>query len=43
MVENNMLHCYCAKAVSAAVYIMNMTPTAAVHDMTPKEKFSGEN
>ena len=40
MNENNMSHCYCAKVVSTAVYIMNKTPTAAVHDVTPKEKFS---
>ena len=35
-----MPHCYWAEAVSTAVYIMNRTPTAAVHDVTPEEKFS---
>ena len=30
-----------AEAVHTAVYIMNMTPTAAVHDVTPEEKFIG--
>ncbi len=28
-----------AKVVVTANYIMNQTPTAAVHGMTPKEKF----
>jgi hypothetical protein len=28
--------------VIIAVYIMNRTPTAAVHGMTPKEKFTGK-
>ena len=41
MAEKNMPHCYWAEAVSTAVYIMNRTPTAAVHDMTPEEKFCG--
>ena len=41
MAEKNMPHCYWAEAVSTAVYIMNRTPTAAVHDMTPEEKFAG--
>ena len=41
MSEKNMPHCYWVEAVSIAVYIMNRTPTAAVHDMTPEEKFSG--
>ena len=40
MAEKNMPHCYWAEAVSRAVYIMNRTPTAAVHDVTPEEKFS---
>lgn len=40
MSEKNMPHSYWAEAVSTAVYIMNRTPTAAVHDMTPEEKFS---
>ena len=41
MAEKNMPHCYWVKAVSTDVYIMNRTPTAIVHDMTPEEKFSG--
>ena len=41
MAERNMPHYYWAEAVSTIVYIMNMTPTATVHDMTPEEKFSG--
>ena len=35
-----MPHFYWAKAVSRAVYIMNMTPTAAIHDVMHEEKFS---
>ena len=42
MAEKNMPHCYWAEVVSTAVYIMNMTPTAAVHDVTPEEKFSSK-
>ena len=32
--------CYWVEAVSTAVYIMNIIPTAAVHDVTPEENFS---
>ena len=35
-----MPHIYWAEAVSSAVYIMNRTPTVAIHDVTPKEKFT---
>ncbi|MCO5596583.1 hypothetical protein L7F22_050648 [Adiantum nelumboides] len=42
MSEKNMPPCYCAKATSTVVYTMNKTPIAAVHDMTPKEKFTGK-
>lgn len=42
MAEKNMPHCYWAEVVFMAVYIMNMTPTAAVHDVTPEERFSGK-
>ena len=38
--EKDMTHCYWVEAVSTTVYIMNMTPIAAMHDMMPKEKFS---
>ena len=36
-----MSHHYWAEAVATAVYIMNRTPIAAVHGMTPEEKYSG--
>ncbi|MCO5579590.1 hypothetical protein L7F22_033447 [Adiantum nelumboides] len=35
MSEKNVPHCYWDEAVSTAVYIMNRTPTAAVHNVTP--------
>ena len=38
MNEKNMPHYFWAEAV---VYIMNRTPTAAVHGMTPEQKFTG--
>ena len=37
----NMPHFYWAEAVNTVVYIMNRTPTAAVHDVTPEEKYTG--
>jgi hypothetical protein len=37
--EKNLPNYFWAKVVTTAVYIMNRTPTAAVHGMTPKEKF----
>ena len=37
-----MPHHYWAEVVNTAVYIMNRTPTAAVHDVTPEEKYSGK-
>ncbi|MCO5557439.1 hypothetical protein L7F22_011003 [Adiantum nelumboides] len=42
MAEKNVPRCYWAKAVSTAMYIMNKTPTAAVHNVTPEENFSGK-
>ncbi|MCO5596320.1 hypothetical protein L7F22_050381 [Adiantum nelumboides] len=43
MSEKNVPHCYWAEAVSTAVYIMNRTPTAAVHNvMRPEKKFSSK-
>ena len=30
-----------AEAVVCAIYIMNRTPTASVHDQTPEESFTG--
>jgi hypothetical protein len=37
MADKSMPHHYWAKAVVTAVYIMNRTPTAAMHGMTPEE------
>ena len=42
MSEKSMPHSYWAEAVSTTVYIMNMTPTAAIHDVTPEEKYTGK-
>ncbi|MCO5567506.1 hypothetical protein L7F22_021200 [Adiantum nelumboides] len=42
MSEKNMPPCYRVEATSTAVYIMNMTPTGAVHDVTPEETFIGK-
>ena len=39
--EKNMPDYFWAEAVATAVYIMNRTPTAAVHGMTPEEKYIG--
>ena len=33
---------YWVEAIHAAVYIMNRTPTAMIHGMTPDEKFTGK-
>jgi len=41
MADKNMPHHYWAEAVAIAVYIMNRTPTAAVHGMILEEKYSG--
>ncbi len=41
MADKSMPHHYWAEAVATAVYIMNRTPTAAVHGMTPEERYSG--
>ncbi|MCO5604876.1 hypothetical protein L7F22_059050 [Adiantum nelumboides] len=42
MSEKNMPQCYWAEAASTGVYIMNRTPTAAVHGMTSEETFIGK-
>ena len=42
MNEKEMLEYYWAEAIHAAMYIMNRTPTAAIHGMTPEEKFTGK-
>ena len=43
MSEKEMPQYYWAEAVHTAIYIMNKTPTAAIHDVTPEEKFTGLN
>jgi hypothetical protein len=40
--EKNLPNYFWAEAVATAVYIMNRTPTATVHGMTPKEKFTSK-
>jgi len=40
--EKNLPNYFSAEAVATIVYIMNRTPTTAVHGMTPKEKFTGK-
>ena len=42
MAEKNMPHSFWVEAVSTAVYIMNRTPIAAIHDVTPEERFTGK-
>lgn len=42
MIEKNLPHSYWTEAVSTAVYIMNRTPTAAIHDVAPEERFCGK-
>jgi hypothetical protein len=40
--EKNLSNYFWAKVVTTVVYIMNQTPIATVHGMTPKEKFTGK-
>ena len=40
MNEKEMSKYYWAEAVHGAVYIMNRTPTVAIHGMTPQETFT---
>jgi transposase InsO family protein len=40
--EKNLPNYFWAEAVATAVYIMNRTPTTAVHGMTPENKFTGK-
>ena len=42
MTEKEMSKYYWAEALNAALYIVNRTPTAVIHGMTPKEKFTGK-
>lgn len=41
MNEKNMPNYYWVEAVATVVYIMNRTPIATVHGVTPEEKFIG--
>ncbi len=40
--EKNLPKYFWAIVIATTIYIMNQTPTAAVHGMTPKEKFTGK-
>jgi transposase InsO family protein len=40
--EKNLSNYFWVEAVATIVYIMNRTPTATVHGMTPEEKFTGK-
>ena len=40
--EKNLPNYFCAEVVATATYIMNRTPTVAVHGMTPEEKFTSK-
>ena len=39
--EKKMHDYFWTEAIATAVYIMNRTPTTAVHGMTPEEKYTG--
>jgi hypothetical protein len=40
--EKNLPNYFWVEAVTTTIYIMNRTPTIVIHDMTPKEKFTGK-
>jgi hypothetical protein len=40
--EKNLSNNLWAEVVATVVYIMNRTPTTAIHGMTPEEKFTGK-
>jgi len=40
--EKNLPNYFWAEAVAIAVYIMNRTPTMAIHGMTPEEKLTSK-
>ena len=40
LIERNLPLVYWAKAINIVVYIMNMTPTVAIHNVTPEEKYT---
>ena len=39
--EKDLLDFYWAEAVATVVYIMNRTPTVAIHGMTSQERYTG--
>lgn len=40
MAKKNMLHSYWTKAMTTTLYIMNKTPTKAMHDVEPEKKYT---
>jgi hypothetical protein len=40
--EKNLPNYFWVKAIATIVYIMNRTPIATIHGMTPEEKFIGK-
>jgi hypothetical protein len=40
MLNKNLPNYFCAKAIAITMYIMNQTPTTAIHGMTHEEKFT---
>jgi len=40
--EKNLPNYFWAEVVATAIYVMNLTPTAAVHGTIPEEKFTGK-
>ena len=42
MTKRNLPHVYWVEAINTSVYIMNKTPTAAIHNGKPKEKHTGK-
>jgi len=41
MIEKGMPHVYWVEAISTVMCIMNKTPTIAIHDVMPEERFTG--
>ena len=41
MNKKEMPQSFWAEAVHTTVYIMNRTPTTAIHDITPEQRFTG--
>ena len=42
MTEKNIPHSYLEEAISTTILIMKGTLTTAIHDVTPKEKYTGK-